>query len=103
MHWKGPSDPQVGVSYPFDLLTHCGISTTHFSGRYWHATPRPEPSWRPGANGTYSYDGYTAGTMTLLSGDLLRFVITDPQVVGDGDSVDFMSLPATAPSPLPCA
>ncbi|HEY6424667.1 MAG TPA: hypothetical protein VIY28_15755 [Pseudonocardiaceae bacterium] len=41
--------------------------------------------------------------MTLLSGDLLRFVITDPQVVGDGDSVDFTPLPGAAhPSP-PCA
>jgi hypothetical protein len=41
--------------------------------------------------------------MTLLGGDLLRFVITDPQVVGDGDSVDFTPLPVTAPPPLPCA
>lgn len=97
----GPSDLQVGVSYPFDLLTHCGMSTTRFGGRYWHAmTPRAEPSWRPGAGGIY---GYTAGTMMMISSDLLRFVITDPQVVGDGDSVDFTPLPAASQPPLPCA
>ncbi len=102
-NWKGPSDPQVGFSYPFDLLTHCGIGTTRFGNRYWQATtPRPAPSRRPGAGGISTYDVYTAGTMTLLSDGLLRFVITDPQVVGDGESIDFTPLPATAPPPLPC-
>jgi hypothetical protein len=103
-HWMEPSDPQVGVSYPFDLLTHCGMSTTRFGGRYWQAmTPRAEPSRRSGRDGIVSYDGSTAGTMTLLSGDLLRFVITDPQVAGDGDRVDFTPQPATAAPPRPCA
>jgi hypothetical protein len=72
------------------------------AGNWQATTPRPEPAWRPAPDGIVSYDGYTAGTMTLLDDNLLRFVITDPQVVGDRDSVDFMPLPAKAPPPLPC-
>ncbi len=100
----GPVEPKVGVPYPFDLYTHCGIRSAQFGGRQWQAAaPRPEPARRPGADGTTQYTGYTAGTMTLLADGTLRFVITDPLAVGDGTSVVFMPLPAATKPPPPCA
>lgn len=100
----GPAGPQVGISYKFNLYTHCGISTARFSGRDWQATaPRPEPARRTGPDGSVHYSGYTAGTMTLVAHDLLRFVVTDPEAVGQGQSVDFTPLPVATQPPPPCA
>lgn len=94
--------PQLGVSYPFRLLTHCGIATTQFGAQYWQARhPEPEPSRRPRPDGIVTYDGYTSGSMTLVDPGLLRFVIDDPLSEADGETVEFV--PLTGPAPLPCA
>jgi len=90
-------EPQTAE--PFSLLTHCGISSTTYAGRAWVAeTPLPEPRGLADETGTRTNDGYTEGTMTLVSDDLLRFVVTDPLVEEAGLTVDFV--PATAPLPL---
>ena len=58
--------PVIGVAYPFELFTHCGIRTAEFGGRSWAAVhPTDQP--HPGGHDT------TAGTMTLVSGDAARF------------------------------
>jgi hypothetical protein len=65
----------MGVPYPFDLLTHCGIRWARFDGRNWApAEPLPEP--RPTADpktGVTVYTGYTAGYMILVTADTARF------------------------------
>ena len=58
--------PVVGVAYPFDLLTHCGIRSAKFGGHWWLAVaPTDQP--HPAGHNT------TAGTMTLISPDDARF------------------------------
>jgi hypothetical protein len=49
--------PVIGVAYPFDLPTHCGILFAQFGGRWSAVTPtaQPHPMGRD----------QTAGTMTL--------------------------------------
>ena len=99
----GPTDPEVGVSYPFDLYTHCGIEFTTFGGLEWQAlTPRPESDRIPGPDGLVTYTGYTAGSMTLVNEGLLRFRITDSGAVNNGETVDFAPL-ENALAPPPCA
>lgn len=94
--------PQLGISYTFRLLTHCGIATTWFGGQYWQARhPEPEPKRLPGPNGIVTYDGYPGGSMTLLASGLLRFVVDDPLSEAAGKAVEFG--PLTGPAPLPCA
>lgn len=59
-------DPVIGVAYPFDLLTHCGIRSAKFGGHWWLAVaPTDQP--HPGGHDT------TAGTMTLVGPDDARF------------------------------
>jgi hypothetical protein len=97
----GPPEPELGVAYPFDLLTHCGIGWTSFGGRDWHPVqPEPVPAPLPDPDGITTVDGYTTGTMTLVDEDLLRFTITEPYVEGRGRTIDFVPLPETAPRPL---
>jgi len=81
------------------LLTHCGISSTEYAGRWWVAvSPLPAPQLRADVTGIVTSDGYTDGTMTLVNDDLLRFVVTDPLVEEVGLTVDFV--PAATPVPL---
>jgi hypothetical protein len=95
-----PSSPSSGgtqAAVPFSLLTHCGISSTEYAGRWWVAvTPLPEPLLRADVTGIVTHDGHTDGTMTLVDDDLLRFVVTDPLVEEAGLTVDFV--PSTAPA-----
>jgi hypothetical protein len=90
---------EPGASYPFRLLTHCGIATTQFGARYWQALhPEPEPGRLPGPDGIVTYDGYTSGSMTLVDPELLRFTIQDPGSVADGKTVDFVPLMGSTPA-----
>lgn len=90
----GPADPQVGVGYPFDLYTHCGIDFTRFGGRYWQAAaPLPEPSPLPDAQGVTTYTGYVSGVMTLVDQQTARFVVTDGSVTTNGQVIMFIASP----------
>ncbi len=64
----GPGDVQaapnglvVGVAYPFDLLTHCGISETLVGGTYFEADT---PLVGPGNPPKGWANPYQRGTMT---------------------------------------
>ena len=71
-----PGGGGIGGTYPFDLYTHCGIEYAPFGGKTWKAiTPRPEPRPKAGENGITIYNGYTAGTMTLVDTFTARFVV----------------------------
>lgn len=66
----GPASPSAGVSYPYDLMTHCGVRYAYFDGRWWEAD---SPSQEDPAKGSNPYSGYIAGTMTLTSQTTARF------------------------------
>ncbi|MCW2705605.1 MAG: hypothetical protein JWQ37_3600, partial [Blastococcus sp.] len=62
-----PASPQVGVAYPVDLLTHCGVVGTDIGGTWFAAEPpmvdgpgNPPPGWG---------NPYQRGTLTLLAAD----------------------------------
>jgi hypothetical protein len=96
----GPADPQLGVAYPYDLYTHCGIRYAQFGGRWWEVSPpRAEPAARAGADGVTRYTGYTAGTMTLVGTDVARFVVDVRHAAPDDPVVTFF--PASG-QPPPC-
>jgi hypothetical protein len=97
---SGPPQAELGVAYPFDLYTHCGIRGARFAGREWTAIrPAADPQRLPDSTGITRYTGYIAGTMTLVRPDLLRFTLTDPYVSGAGQSFDFVPVvPAAGPA-----
>ena len=98
---SAPAQAEIGVTYAFDLYTHCGIRTASFAGRDWTALrPAADPQRLPDSAGITVYTGYVAGTMMLVRADLLRFTITDPYAAGTGQTFDFV--PAPGPPPL-CA
>ncbi len=85
---------EAQTAEPFRLLTHCGISTTEYAGRWWAAvSPPPVPQFRPDATGTVTRDYYTDGTMTMVNDNLLEFVVTDPRVEEIGLTVEFVPAP----------
>jgi hypothetical protein len=66
--------PAIGKAYPSELLIHCGVSIADFGGRTWQPVA-PVPAY-PGprlVNGTATYTGYVAGTMTLINARRLLF------------------------------
>ena len=73
--------PAIGKVYPFKLLIHCGVPLVDFGGRAWQpVAPVPRyPGPRP-VNGTITYTGYVAGTMTFVNARTLRFVADDSAV-----------------------
>jgi hypothetical protein len=90
--------PTTATGEPFSLYTHCGFSTAVYADQDWVAvavTPPPALADPPDATGLATYDGYTDGTMTLVSDSLLRFVVTDRTAADVGLTVDFV--PAAAP------
>jgi hypothetical protein len=79
--------PAIGKPYRFDLFIHCGAPIVSFAGRAWKPVP-PVPAY-PGprqVNGTATYTGYVAGTMTLVNAVTLRFT-ADPGAVAAPFSV----------------
>lgn len=76
--WPASSAGQGGTSRPWRLLVHCGAPVITFDGRAW-APVAPVPTYpgpRP-VNGITTDTGYTAGTLTVLSADRLRFTASD--------------------------
>jgi hypothetical protein len=56
---------EAGVSYRFNLLTHCGIEWAYFDGRYWIPRPRVDaPS---------DWANIEPGTMVLERRDVAVF------------------------------
>lgn len=84
----GPANPARGVPFPFDLYSHCGIEFARLGGEVWRAArPIREPLALPDADGITTYTAYTAGTMTLVDDELLRFVIDERRYEVSGSPV----------------
>lgn len=66
----GPATPAVGVAYPYDLYTHCGVRYAYFDGHWWAAD---SPSPADPSQGGNPYTGYVTGSMTLTSKATARF------------------------------
>lgn len=60
-----PASPKIGVAYPFDLLTHCGIVGANVGGVYFVAE-QPLTNG-PGGRPAGWDNPYQRGTMTLVS------------------------------------
>jgi hypothetical protein len=76
--------PVIGVAYPFEMFTHCGIRWADFGGRSWLAVHPTSAQFQPNE---------TAGTMTLVSADAARFDYA-------GGAVEFTPATPRAPSCL---
>ena len=84
--------PAIGKAYPFELLIHCGVPIVDFDRRTWQPAA-PVPAY-PGprlVNGTATYTGYVAGTMTLVNARKLLFV-ADSSAVASPFSVVYEPL-----------
>jgi hypothetical protein len=84
--------PAIGQAYAFELLIHCGVPIVDFGGQAWQPIA-PVPAY-PGprlVNGTATYTGYVAGTMTLVSARRLLFV-ADSSAVASPFSVVYEPL-----------
>jgi hypothetical protein len=85
---------------PFSLVIHCGGREANFDGRDWVAST-PLPVLTPGKVSGLSTSIFDVeGTMARVGDDLLRFTVTDEDVVEKGQSVDFV--PAAAPPTSRC-
>lgn len=63
--------PSAARSFPFDLLTHCGVDEAKIGDTYFEAE---EPLAGPAASAPAGWDNpYQRGTMTLLSPDTAVF------------------------------
>jgi hypothetical protein len=62
-----PASPEVGVAYPVDLLTHCGVVGTEIGGTWFAADPPLVAG--PGSPPAGWDDPYQRGVLTLLSDD----------------------------------
>lgn len=92
---------KVGVSYRYQAYTHCGMfAIGKFDGRYWVPVPPlptvPRP--RPRPDGTTIDNGYTAGTLTLISPTTLRFAVDDSTVLTAGITVRYHPASASPPA-----
>jgi hypothetical protein len=92
----GPKTAEVGVSYPFDLYTHCGVQFAAFGGQTWKVVqPVADPEGTPFARGAINY---LPGTATLIDASTLRFVVADNSRTIPGEVVTFH--PTSEPMPL---
>lgn len=92
----GPPTAEVGVSYPFELYTHCGVRFAQFGGQTWAvAQPVADPEGTPFARGAINY---LPGTATLTDTSTLRFTVADHSRTIPGEVVTFH--PTTQPMPM---
>ncbi len=70
----GRARADVGVAYPFVLITRCGIAATLFDQQEWRNDP---PLADPGTRPDGWNPSYEQGTMTLSSPDVAEFISAD--------------------------
>lgn len=95
----GPAEPELGIAYPYDLYSHCGIMFAKFGGKVWKADDAVG-AWapRPDDRGAVVDSGYTAGTMTMIDADTIVFAVDERRYVTDG-SVEIVYHPTTEEPP----
>lgn len=71
---------EAGVSYRFNLLTHCGIEWAYFDGRYWVPKPKAQtPShWANIEAGTMVLERAGVAVFEANEGGGARFVPARP-------------------------
>lgn len=87
---------------PFDLLIHCGVKYLEYETKeYKAARPQDAPVRlpAPGAS-TVTETGYAHGYLQVINRHTIKFVVADPTVSIDGQTITFTS---TSDTPLPCA
>lgn len=96
---QGPKVAEVGRTYPYDLFTQCGIEFTTFGGSVWVTDPPlVEPLPRADEKGYTTYNGYTAGTMTLVDATAARFVADTRYIEATDLVVDFRATDEPMPT-----
>ncbi|RLK60887.1 hypothetical protein CLV68_1401 [Actinokineospora cianjurensis] len=81
---------QIGESFPYRLLTHCGIKYATFAGQNWVAEHTwPDPERLPGPDGKVTNDGYITGRVVLLDDRTLRFKVDQATIAGKPTEVIF--------------
>ncbi|MCW2935900.1 MAG: hypothetical protein JWM19_6862 [Actinomycetia bacterium] len=70
---KAHSGALVGQASHYRLFIHCGIPLVAFAHREWRPV-KPFPRYYPSQdNGGVTVNGYVAGTLRLISADVLKF------------------------------
>jgi hypothetical protein len=74
------SEAEQGVSYSFNLLTHCGIEWAYLDGRYWVPRPRVDPpsDWAAIEPGTMVLESRDVAVFEAEKGGGARFVPAGP-------------------------
>ena len=95
----GPANPEIGVPYPYDLYTHCGVTFARFGGRVWRKDGGVGVYVRrPREDGTVVEDGYTGGTMTMIDENTIVFRV-DEQLYETDRRVEFVYHPSDEEPP----
>lgn len=85
------AEPILGITYFYDLLTHCGIQFLTTGETVWESeTALPDPERVPDSSGTITYTGYIHGALRLMDEDKLIFQVQDAGVKNDGTSIVFI-------------
>ncbi|MFI1398774.1 hypothetical protein [Streptomyces sp. NPDC020681] len=70
----GPTEPKIGVAYPYDLVQSCGLKFAVFGGGKWASTGRSAKDGSAAATSELTRHGdRVSGRMTLISEDVARF------------------------------
>jgi hypothetical protein len=74
------SAAEQGVSYDFNLLTHCGVEWAYFDGHYWVPRPRIDPPshWASIESGTMVLESQDAAVFEADEGGGARFAPARP-------------------------
>ncbi|WP_455359862.1 hypothetical protein [Streptomyces sp. SYSU K21746] len=70
----GPAKAKAGTWYPYDLFTHCGVTTMKFSGQWWRLTTlRTDLDSHVAGNRVEWGGNYTPGYVQLESAGVAVF------------------------------
>lgn len=87
---------------PFDLLIHCGVQYLEYENKEYKAVrPQDSPARlpAPGAS-TATETGYAHGYLHVINSHTVTFVVADPTVSINGQTITFT---ITSDSPPSCA
>ncbi|GAA3018452.1 hypothetical protein [Actinokineospora globicatena] len=81
---------QIGESFPYRLMSHCGIKYATFAGQNWVAEQTwPDPERVPDFDGKVVNDGFVSGRVVLLDDRTLRFKVDPATIAGKPTEVIF--------------
>ena len=95
---RSNTGPPVGLSGPMTVSAHCGIRYADFAGKTWETTPLPTPDPVPDSNGLMHSVNVVNGQATVTAPGVLTFVVIDPTVTINAQTIIFHNTTATPPS-----